>query len=174
MKRIVVTLFAAIGVIVCLFASCTAVTRAIGIKGYAESIQAQFGSPEAVADLAALYGKVERSGTELGFVKWETTGAVAPPVEPTFPRIRKIPKSWLPARFTSLWGREANTRDPEIFEVLAYYDERDALIGIFFQTFRSGCFLSRDAMRGPPWGGTVRRLADKPLYVSSWVAEGQH
>jgi hypothetical protein len=91
----------------------------------------------------------------------------------TYPKIRRVPKSWLPEQFSDFWGGVLNDSSVEWGDVLAYYDERDALVGIEFFGSRYGCFVSRDATRCPSWFHTLRRLSERPLYITTRITENE-
>jgi hypothetical protein len=152
-------------------------TKVFGPQNYGELAKREFGTPEAIADLTTLYAKVEAAGYTLKLVPSSSNGATEAAVTrwKATARWRKIPRAWLPERYgNSLWATNPDL-EPQFVQsrdVVAYYDDRDTLLGIWFYGSRWGCFVTRDPERCPPWFGTLRRLATEPLYVSSWTIEG--
>lgn len=121
-----------------------------------------FGTPEALADLAALYSKIEAAPHD---------DALRPVTHfpPVRGKSRRIPRAWLPPRFAKDWGTDSSelmVRPPDVF---AYYDAEDRLIGVQFGSTRSGCFLSREPMACPRSFGSLHRLQGEPLYVTLWI-----
>jgi hypothetical protein len=161
MKRIAINLLAAIGVIALVFLALRLSSHAI-LPGYDQAAKEQFGSPEAVAAIATLYSRLEAAPSDpaLKVIKEKVSG---------FPSVRKIPRSWLPKEFSTLWSTSTDDAPVEFGNVLAYYDEKDNLLAIEFYGSRWGCFASRDATRCPSWFQSLHRLAEKPLYVTSRI-----
>lgn len=170
MKQNLTNVFGVIGVLAVMFGGCVALSKGL-LPSYAERMKREFGSPEAIADLVRFYSVVETKGArDLPVLKSDPD--ITLPVSERARRMRNIPKSWLPARFSQRWGSHSEAAAfIEHNDVVAYYDERDVLIGLGFLGSRCGCFVSRDPMRCPEWFGSLRRLATEPLFVTSWVGE---
>jgi hypothetical protein len=161
MKRIAINILAVIGVLALTFLALRFAACVIS-PNYIEDAKTQFGSPEAIAAIESLYARIEAAPTDpaLKIVQEKVSD---------FPGIRKIPKSWLPQQFLPIWGTTLDNSYAGFGDVLAYYDNKDALIGIEFYGSRYGCFASRDATRCPSWFQSLHRLAEKPLYVTSRI-----
>ena len=160
MKQKLTRFFALIGIIsLAIVALRVCIARAV--PTYEEVGREQFGTEEAIVDLAALYNKVDLSGETPELVAFHSDDSIT----------RNIPRSWLPARYKGNWGVDAMNGYIEFGAVMAYYDKNDNLYGLEFVGSRYGCFVSRDATRCPTAFGTLYRLSTKPIFVSLWVAE---
>jgi hypothetical protein len=128
--------------------------------------RAEFGSPQAIAEIAALFTRVEaaKGDPALETITYTRPGG--------FHRLRRIPASWLADRFEDLWRRTHQGNSPSWGDVLACYDADDTLVGIEFYASRYGCFATRDATRCPPGFDldTLHRLANQPILVIIRVA----
>lgn len=161
MKRIAKNLLAVIGVLALMILVFRIVSNAV-FPGYEQDAKEQFGSPEAIAAIATLYSRLEIAPTDpaLKVIQEKVS---------SFHRVRKIPRSWLPKEFSTLWGTSTDGESVDFGDVLAYYDEKDVLVGIEFYGSRWGCFASRDATRCPSWFQSLHRVAEEPLYVTSRI-----
>jgi hypothetical protein len=162
MKRITLTLLAIVGALTLLIFAFQLLMHAF-FPTFAEMAKGQFGTPEAVAQISALYLKIEAAPKDPALVVVSSGKG----------KTRNVPKSWLPKRFSSMWGVDSPNAADDFDVVHAYFDEKDAFIGIEFVGSRYGCFASRDATRCPSYFGTLHRLAEKPLFITTWVAEDE-
>lgn len=134
------------------------------LTDYVEIARSKFDSPEAVQAIAELYARVEASSSDPGLTRIEDYFLLR------HRNVRRIPKSWLPARFSDWSSRSQDDSAPSPIlnwgDVIAYYDEKEVLEGIEFYGSRYGCFASRSAMKCPPRFTRAVRIATKPIYVT--------
>jgi len=141
-----------VGVAVCALA-LFALRSVAGSTSYEKMVRDQFGSPEAIRALAALYEHVEADGHTL---------------RPAAAKRRLIPQSWIPTEFAEAWRIYY---DLDVNEVVAHFDDSGSLIAIEFDGSRCGCFVSRYSSRCPSSFDSLHRLATAPLYVTGRVGE---
>jgi hypothetical protein len=134
--------------------------------GYEKVAKEEFGSPEAIRAIEKLYVRIETSplSPELKIIP------VFSP-NPAYPTVRRIPKAWMPQEFP-YWGAFHDMEIVEGTDVVAYYDSNKAFVAMEFLGTRYGCFISRDPNRCPPRFGTLQRLADNPLFITSRIGLG--
>jgi hypothetical protein len=154
-RTIIIYLLAAIGLITLLICAIR-ITAVRFFPGYEAQAVEEFGDPEAIKAIAELYDRIEASPHDPALKEVDEHLA-------KFPKIRQVPRSWLPARFARKWGEDFGTWR----KVLAFYDDSDKLVGIEFFGSRYGCFASRDATRCPSWYSSLRRIAEQPIYVTA-------
>ncbi|HTQ31164.1 MAG TPA: hypothetical protein VMI53_08130 [Opitutaceae bacterium] len=150
MKRAIVTASICIGALALVLVT----VRRIGdsTPSFEKMVQDQFGSPQAIQALAALYGRVEKDGATL---------------KPAGAKVRLIPEDWMPREFSEKWSGYFS----ESNEVVAYFDDNGRLSGIEFDGTRCGCYISRDPSRGPAHFSSLNRLSESPLYITGRVEE---
>jgi hypothetical protein len=165
MKHIAIFSLAAIGALALALLALRFASHA-AFPGYREVARRQFASPGTIAAISSLYAKVEAAKSDPSLQVVESSLI-------TYPMIRRIPKSWLPEQFSDFWGGVLNHSSVEWGDVLAYYDERDVLVGIEFFGSRYGCFASRDSTRCPSWFHTLHRLSERPLYITTRISEDE-
>ncbi len=130
----------------------------------AEIARDEFGSPEALTAISALYSRIEAVPLDpaLTTIRDETLG---------YPVIRRVPDSWLPPPFSRPATSRNLSTSTEYGDVLAYYDETGTFVGLEFYRIRYGCFVSRAATRGPARFNTLYRLTERPFFVSIWTQD---
>lgn len=160
MNRLIIYSLAAIGALGILL-GVIRISAAAVFPGYEAQAVEEFGSPEAIKGISELYSRIEKSPNDPALKEIQEDLA-------KFPRVRRIPRSWLPSCFASKWGDDIG----EWRRVFAYYDESDTLVGIEFFGSRYGCFASRNATRCPSSYSSLLRIAEKPIYVTARFSEG--
>jgi hypothetical protein len=114
---------------------------------YEAMVRRYFGTPEAVAELTKLYGRVEREMNRSTY----PTGIV--------------PQSWMPERFAEEWGLYYSFES----RVGVQYTADGQVVALWFEGSRNGCVITRRPVEIPAIFGRSFPLATEPVYVSGWV-----
>ena len=149
MKRAIIVLLTVGGVLAVIL--CLSRVAA-GTQSFETMVRREFGSPEAMKALTALYERVEKEGATL-----KQPGA----------RYCRIPEEWMPRDFAAQWAHYYN----DVSEVVATFDDAGRLTSIEFDGSRCGCYISRDPTRCPSHFSSLHRMAERPLFVTARVEE---
>jgi hypothetical protein len=149
MKRAIITLLTIVGALAVVFVLSR---LAASTQSYETLVRREFGTPEAIQALTALYERVEKDGAAL-----KQPGA----------KYCRIPQEWMPSDFAAKWEHYYN----DVSQVAATFDDAGRLTSIEFDGSRCGCYISRDSTRCPSHFSSLHRIAERPLFITARVEE---